>query len=246
MARHAARISTFDLEAGQRLGGKYRVEAYLGDGLEGEVYRVTELQTRVRRAAKLFYPQHDEKGRAGRAYAQKLDRLRDCPIVIQYHHAERLWIQDTDVTCLLSEYVDGILLSDLIAKHPGGRLPPFKALHLLYALVSGLEQIHQRREYHGDIHPWNILVRPRGIFFDLKLIDFYNLGAPTAALRQADIVDVVKLLYAMVGGQRRYARQAPAIKAICRGMRRDLILQATPTITHLKRRLETFPELCVL
>jgi hypothetical protein len=37
-----ARTGRFDLRPGQILGGKYVVEAYLGGGLEGEVYRVRE------------------------------------------------------------------------------------------------------------------------------------------------------------------------------------------------------------
>jgi serine/threonine protein kinase len=236
VAQHAVRITSFGLEPGQRIGDKYLVEAFLGGGLQGEVYRVTELQTRVRRAAKLFFPQQNQGGRTARNYAQRLDRLRDCPIVIQYHHAETVRIAGVDVTCLLSEYVNGILLSDFLAKHPGGRLPAFKALHVLYPLVCGLEQIHRQGEYHGDIHPWNILIRPRGVFF----------GRPSAQHRREDIIDVVRLLYAMVGNRRRYARQPPAIKAICRGSQRNLILKSFPTASHLRRHLETFPELCVV
>jgi serine/threonine protein kinase len=246
MAQHAVKITSFGLQPGQRICDKYLVEAFLGGGLQGEVYRVTELQTRVRRAAKLFFPQQNQGGKTARNYAQRLDRLRDCPIVIQYHHADTIRLHGTDVTCLLSEYVNGILLSNFIAKHPGCRLPPFKALHVLYPLVCGLEQIHREREYHGDIHPWNILIRPRGVFFDLKLIDFYNLGRPTAQHRREDIIDVVRLLYTMVGNRRRYARQPPAIKAICRGSQGNLILDSFPTATRLRRHLETFPELCVV
>jgi serine/threonine protein kinase len=246
MARQAVKVTNFGFEPGQRIGDKYHVEAFLGGGLQGEVYRVTELQTRVRRAAKLFYPQQNQGGRTARNYAQRLDRLRDCPIVIQYHHAETVRLGGIDVTCLLSEYVNGMLLSDFIAKHPGARLPAFKALHVLYPLVCGLEQIHRHGEYHGDIHAWNILIRPRGVFFDLKLIDFYNYGRSTAQHRRDDIIDVVRLLYAMVGDRRRYRRQPPAIKAICRGMQRGLILESFPTASHLRRHLETFPELCVV
>ena len=246
MARRAVRIKNFGLAPGQRIGEKYAVEAFLGGGLQGEVYRVLEKQTRVRRAAKLLYPQENERGRTARNYAQKLDRLRDCPIVIQYHNVEKVGIQGVEVTCLLSEYVNGILLTDFIARHPGTSLPAFKALHLLYPLVCGLEQIHRRGEYHGDIHSSNILVRPRGIFFDLKLIDFYNLGRSTAQHRREDIVDLVRLLYEMVGDRKRYARQPAAIKALCRGMRRDLILESFPTASHLRRKLETFAELSVV
>jgi serine/threonine protein kinase len=188
--QRAAKIVSFDLAPGQRIGDTYRVEEFLGGGLEGEVYRVTELQTRVRRAAKLFYPQQNQGNRAARVYAQKLDRLRHCPIVIQYHHAETLAVGRTPVTCLVSEYVDGILLSDFVAAHPGRRLPPFKALHLLYALARGLEQIHACQEYHGDLHAGNILVRPRGIFFEVRLVDFHHLGQPSAAHRRDDIVDL--------------------------------------------------------
>jgi len=246
MALKAPRISSFGFEPGDRIGGKYRVEAFLGSGVQGEVYRVTEMQTGIRRAAKLFYPHENKRNAAARVYAQKLDRLRDCPIVIKYHHAEYLPIQGTKVACLVSELVDGILLSSFVNSQPGQRLQPFKALHLLYPLVCGLEQIHARREYHGDLHPWNILVQPRGIFFDLKLVDFYNHGPSTALHRKVDVIDAIHLLYHMVGGRRHYARQPAAIKSICRGLRRDLIMEAFPSARHLRRRLETFPDLFVV
>ena len=167
-------------------------------------------------------------------------------MVIQYHHAERLRVGEAPVTCLISEYVVGILLSDFAAAHPGKRLPPFKALHLLYALALGLEQIHASHEYHGDLHSGNILVRPRGIFFDVKLVDFYHLGQSTAARRHEDIADLAVLLHEITGGRRRYARQPHQVKAICRGLRRDLIRQAFPNAAHLRRHLESFPELCVV
>jgi hypothetical protein len=138
MVHRAVKNTSFDSQPGQRIGGKYHIEAFLGGGLQGEVYRVLELHTRVRRAAKLFFPQQNHGGRAARNYAQRLDRLRDCPIVVQYHHAEEVRINGIDVTCLLSEYVDCILLYDFIARHTGSHLPAFKALHVLYPLVCGL------------------------------------------------------------------------------------------------------------
>lgn len=232
-----------DLQPGEIIGGKYLVEDFLGGGLEGEVYKVVELRTRVRRAAKLFYPNRNHRDRAARSYARKLDRLQSCPIVIQYHHAETLSLNDTEVTCLFSDYVDGVLLSEYVAAHPGGRLHPFEALHILYSIVCGLEQIHAASEYHGDLHEKNILVRPSGIFFDIKIVDFYDLGRPTGLHRRDDVVDATKLLYWMVGGRKLYARQPPAIKSICLGLRSDRVNKSFPTAAKLRMHLERFPSL---
>ena len=58
------RIDAFDLAPGRVLASKYVVEAALGGGWEGEVYRVVETRTGIRRAAKLFYPHRNLRDRA--------------------------------------------------------------------------------------------------------------------------------------------------------------------------------------
>ena len=50
----------------------------------------------------------------------------------------------------------------------------------------------------------------------------------------------VVLLYDMVGGQRHYAKQPAEIKAVCCGLRHDLITRKFPTAGHLRRHLDTF------
>lgn len=234
-------FDSFDLPPGRRIGGKYVVEGFLGAGWEGEVYKVTEIRTGIPRAAKLFYPHRNERDRAVRFYATKLDRLRHCSIVIQYHHSETLRFRGAPVTCLISELVEGHLLADFIAMQPGHRLPPFEALHLLHALAAGLEQIHVRKEYHGDLHEDNVLVKRRGIGFEVKLVDFYHWGRPTAAKIREDVIQLIRLLYDALGGQARYAKHPPEIKAICCGLRRDLISRRFPTAGHLREYLESFP-----
>jgi tRNA A-37 threonylcarbamoyl transferase component Bud32 len=233
-------IDSFDLQPGRLLGGKYTIEDKLGAGWEGEVYKVIERRTGVHRAAKLFFPQRNVRDRAVTFYAKKLERLRKCSIVIQYMHSETVRVRGEPVTCLISEYVDGELLCDFVARHRGRRLPPYQALHLIYALAGGLEEIHSVREYHGDLHSGNVIVNRRGIFFETKLLDFYHWGAPTAAHIREDVADLVRMLYDAVGGQSRYAGQPPEIKAICRGLRRDLLGRAFPTARHLREFLETF------
>jgi len=141
---------------------------------------------------------------------------------------------------LISEYIEGELLSDFLHRQTGKRLTPFQGLHLLYSLVQGLEQIHQYGEYHGDLHAENVLIKRQGIFFNVKLLDFYNQARASAPRIREDVVELVRLLYEMVGGRQRYASQPPAIKRICRGMRHQLIERAFPTARHLREHFESF------
>ncbi|MHC5023496.1 MAG: protein kinase domain-containing protein [Planctomycetota bacterium] len=240
MSRQTRRIESFDLPPGRVLAGKYRVERMLGGGWEGEVYRVVEVKTDVHRAAKLFFPHRNAKDKAVTFYAKKLERLRDCSIVIQYIHSETIRVRGQAITCLISEYVDGELLCNFVKRQRGRRLHPYEAMHLLYSLARGVEEIHRKREYHGDLHDGNVLVNRRGIFFDVKILDFYHWGAPTAAHFRDDVADLVRLLYDAVGGRARYPSQPPEVKAICRGLRRDLVGRAFPTARHLREFLESF------
>jgi tRNA A-37 threonylcarbamoyl transferase component Bud32 len=188
----------------------------------------------------LFFPQRNVRDRAVTFYAKKLERLRKCNIVIHYIHSETVRCRGLPVTCLLSELVEGEILSDFIAAQPGKRLPPFEALHLLYAMAIGLEQIHSLREYHGDIHEGNVLMRRQGVFFDVKLVDFYHWGAATAGHLRDDVANLIRILYDAVGGRQRYARQPQQIKDICCGLRRDLISRKFPRAGRLREHLETF------
>jgi hypothetical protein len=113
-------------------------------------------------------------------------------------------------------------------------------MHLLYSLAVGLEQIHKAHEYHGDLHDGNVLVERLGIGFEVRLVDFYHWGPATRPRMQDDVIDAIRLLYDAVGGAPWYPKQPPEIKAICRGLRRDLISRQFPTARHLREYLETF------
>ena len=234
------RIQRFDLEEGTRLD-KYVVEQALGRGWEGEVYRVRERQTGIRRAIKLFFPQRNVKNVTLRRYAKKLEKLRRCELVIQYHHTDSLEYEGQQVSCLVSELVEGPILADFLKGQPGQRLPPFEALHLLHALARGMEEIHLAREYHGDLHDGNVFIERQGIFFRPKVFDFFHRGKTKKSHMQDDVVDLARLLYDAVGGAAAYRRQPEYIKAICCGLRSDLVRRRFPTASHLRRYLESFP-----
>lgn len=232
-------IEEFNLEAGRVLAGKYEVISKLGEGWESEVYLVREVQTGIDRAAKLFFPARNPNDRTARFYARKLHKLRHCSILIQYFGHETFVHRRTRITFLVSEYVEGEMLSELLARQPGRRLTPFQAVHLLHALARGLEEIHKVREYHGDLHSGNVIVRRFGLGMDLKLLDLYHWAAPRPENIRDDVVDMVKLFHEALGGRKHYARQPEEVKAICCGLRRSLILKKFRTAGDLRSYLET-------
>lgn len=232
--------NTFGLSPGGGLTWKYEILERVGAGSEGEVYKIREKATGLTRAAKLYYPGKKDHSKRFVRYARKLDALRDCDIVVKYLHAEEVWIADQFIYCLISEYFDGAILEDFRKTYRGGRMPPHEALLLIYDLVNGIEEIHARKEFHGDIHGGNIFVERRGVFFQLRIIDFHEWGRSAAEERRADIIAIVRLLFDLVGGRAYYKKQPKAIRDICLGLRSDLILKKFPTIFHLRAHLETF------
>jgi len=238
-ARKLSRIDAFDLQPGRTITQKYEVIDKLGAGWEGEVYHIRERNTGIERAAKLFYPQRNPRNRTARTYACKLHRLRHCPIIIQYHTEETIQCRGVPITVLVSEFVEGELLSSFLKKQRGGRLSPFQAIHLLHALTVGMEAIHHVGEYHGDLHADNIIVSRYGLGFELKLLDMFHWSFPKRENIQGDILDMVRLFYDALGGQRHYASQPDAVKRICCGLKRSLILKRFRSSAHLREHLET-------
>ncbi len=234
----APRVEAFDLPPGRAIGRKYEVVGKLGGGFEGEVYKIRERSTGIERAAKLFFPQRNLHNQAAKRYARKLHKLRECPMVIHYHTEEVITFRRIPITVLVSEYVEGDILTEFLKRQPGGRLHHFQALHLLYALVVGLECIHQHREYHGDLHSDNVIVSRYGLHFDLKLLDFFQQPTSKREGYQDDILLAVQLLYDATGGRRFYSKQPQAVKDICVGLKNSLILRRFPTASHLRVHLE--------
>jgi len=229
---------TFDLTPGRPLGPNYTIIGLLGVGYEGEVYKIEEKRTGIIRAAKLFFGAEPGRKSPILKYAKKLNKLRACPIIIQYHHQGSCRIAGHKVDFLVSDLADGEMLSSYLARQRGGRLPPFEALHLLYSLVLGVEQIHYLGEYHGDIHSDNIMVQRRGLGFDVHLIDFLDLGRATKDKIQDDVHLLIDVLYEMIGGARCYSRSPNVIKRLIMGRKRFLIERKFKNAGQLRLALD--------
>ena len=232
------RIESFGLVPGRIIAGRYIVKNVLGRGYEGEVYQVVEAHTSAKRAIKLFFPHRNCKFKVSSRYAQKLEKLRDCPIVMDYLSHETLMIDDQRVACLVSEYIEGKILGEFIANQKQKRLGVFPAIHLLYSIVCGVEAIHLEGEYHGDLHVDNIMIKRFGLEFDLKILDFHHWGDSKKENREEDIVKVIRIFYDILGGAKQYKKMPKSIKSIICGLKRNLILKRFRSISALRYHLE--------
>src|SRR5438477_10198794 len=239
MYKRSRKSVRFDFSAGRTVAGKYVIERPLGSGWEGEVYVITEKSTGIRRAAKFYYPHRDPMGKAAIAYARKLDALRHCPILMQYHHQEIASVRRKKVTVVISELVEGEKLSEFLATQPRHRLSTFEALHVLYGLAKGIAPIHARGEYHGDIHDDNIMIRRQGIAFEVKLLDFFDLGRPGRDKIRKDVLNLIEVFHTIVGGRQHYREQPKVVKDIIRGQKDSLILERFQSAGYIQRHLQT-------
>lgn len=229
----------FDFKPGRKLANKYEVQEQLGKGWEGEVYRVREIATGIERTAKFFYPERNVGDKTITYYAKKLNKLRRCDILIPYLTHDQVQHQKHMVKFLVSEFVEGRVLKDFLKQQPGGRLTPFEGLHLLHKLVSGLEEVHALKDYHGDLHAGNIIISRYGIGFQVKLIDIYRWHGQSRENILEDVYDIIKIFYESIGGSKHYAKQRPEIKSICCGLKRSLIKKKFRSAGQLRRYLET-------
>jgi serine/threonine protein kinase len=231
-------INSFSLEPGYFLTKNYTIDSFLGGGYEGEVYKVFENDTQLVRAVKLFYPHRNKRNKVSRRYALKLEKLRDCPIVMDYLSHELVRYGEFEVACLVSEYIEGQILGDFVNSQRGKRLGIFPAIHLLYSIVSGLDYIHNRGEYHGDLHVDNIMIKRFGLSFDLKIIDMHHWGDSKKDNRDEDIIKVIRIFYDILGGDKHYSKLPESVKYIICGLKRSLILKKFRNVSILKRHLE--------
>lgn len=234
----AKKITCFNFPERKVINSKYRIISKLGAGWEGEVYKVEEISTGIIRAAKFFLPIRNKNNISARRYAKKLHKLRSCSILIQYFTQETLLFEDEKVTYLISDYVEGETLTVFLKRFRGSRLPPYEALHLLHALVKGLENIHAFREYHGDLHSDNVIIQRYGLGFNVKILDLFHWGTPKSQDFKDDLVDVIRIFYDVIGGQRTYKSMPDEVKEIICGLKKGLITSRFKNMSQLRIHLE--------
>jgi DNA-binding helix-hairpin-helix protein with protein kinase domain len=231
----------FEFRSGRVIDRRYVLGDFIGAGYEGEVYHITEAATGIGRVVKFFYPHRYADSRRSIRLARKFHRLRNCRVVLQYHHHGELSWKRTKVGYMVSDLAPGRILYDLLRAQPRKRFTPFEALHLTHAIAQGVAEIHAMREYHGDIHEDNVLVERQGIGFSVKLIDLFLHPRGTSDQLKIDVADITGLLYMMIGGPAVYSKCPRIVKEIVCGRRRQTIYKRYPNAGALVSFMRNYP-----
>ncbi len=167
----------------------YRIGERLGAGGMGEVYRGED--TRLGRSVALkFLPPSLKSDPESRARllneARAASMLRSPNIAVTYDIGE-----EAGADFIVMEYVEGELLSSLVAKGP---LPVREVVEIGLQVSDALDEAHGRGIVHRDIKSANLMRNERGL---IKVLDFglakfvSNLGAGSVTQAQMTMAGMV-------------------------------------------------------
>lgn len=153
--------------SGALLGGRFRLEARLGRGGFGDVWRASELLpdgSVVREVAlKLMAPEHTSA-----------DWAREAKVLASLRHPSLVTIFSAGILdapeptpFVAMELLEGSTLSDTLSQR--GTLPWRRALSYVREIASALDAIHAQGIIHLDLKPANLLIGPDGV---VRVLDF--------------------------------------------------------------------------
>ncbi len=153
--------------------GKFKVLERLGAGGMGSVYLCEHLKMKHKVAVKVLpTTKAGDPAALGRFYREaRAAGVLDHPNLVRAHDID----QDGELHYLVMDYVDGVNLQHLVARHTG-RLSIDRACHYIYQTAHGLEHAFEQGLIHRDIKPANLLVDRLGVIriLDMGLARFFE------------------------------------------------------------------------
>lgn len=156
-------------QVGTKLGDRYELEAVLGQGASGVVYRAVDHEMFGQVVAlKVLYPHLVERPEVAARFRNEVRIARD----LSHPHIVRIFEWGTagpERHFLVMEYVTGHGLRTLLDGQPGRRLPIGDATRILYEVADALAAAHARGIVHRDLKPDNLIIDDQG---HVKILDF--------------------------------------------------------------------------
>ena len=161
--------------------GSYQVQALIGVGGMGEVYRA--LDTRLGRAVAVkILPSRSAKDASLIARFQREARLL---ATLNHPHIGAIYgFESTDeVHALILELIDGETLGDRLRRGP---VPVKEAIRIANQIAEALDAAHSKGIIHRDLKPANIKITPQAV---VKVLDFGLAKAVVADIAAVGNVD---------------------------------------------------------
>jgi len=154
------------LQPGDRLGDRFVVQKYLGEGKFSVVYKVFDSFGEVDRAIKLItHDRHSVLSRLRREYSA-LARLPDHENIVRVIWADNFpGTDDAGTPYIVMEFAEGYTVAEFIEAEA---LSHEDARAIAVQVARGLSHIHRNGCYHQDIKPANLLWTDHGV----RIIDF--------------------------------------------------------------------------
>ena len=158
-----------DALIGEVLASRYRIEARLGGGGMGTVYRARHVKVGRPFAVKVMHRSLLADDRSRRRFQ------REAELAGTLRHANVVAVVDVGETpqgdrYIVMEFADGPPLTQLIEQGP---IPGARMLRIAQQLCDGLEHAHERGMIHRDFKPDNIIVeRDRDGAETPRIVDF--------------------------------------------------------------------------
>jgi tetratricopeptide (TPR) repeat protein len=147
-----------DLPPGTLVAGRFRIEALLGLGGMGMVYRATDTALGVQCALKVLRPELMHRADAMERFRQELLLARQVsnPHVVRIHDLA----QDGNRWLISMDLVEGESLDRRLDRE--GKFDVEDALRITRQLADGLAAAHARGVVHRDLKPANVLLDAQG------------------------------------------------------------------------------------
>jgi serine/threonine-protein kinase len=155
-------------EEGQIIGGKYLLEARVGEGGMGSVWRARNLSLEIAVAVKVVSGTSDLESMRARL-------VREARTAARIRHPAIVQIFDVGETAqgdpfIVMELLEGQTLGELLDAEM--RLPAGEAVRLLLPIADALHAAHARGLVHRDVKPDNVFIVRDGAQIQPKLVDF--------------------------------------------------------------------------